>query len=57
MFSCLWHDALPEAKGPREALIRDIQSGVFEEAAAELRSSIGHAAHPALVVQKMRKRA
>ena len=57
LFSCVWHDALPDAKGPREALIRDIKSGAFERAAAAMRSSTGHAAHPAIVVQKLRRSA
>ena len=53
LFSCLWQNGLPDAGKARETLMRDIQSGAFEKAAAALWTSLGHAAHPALVVQKL----
>ena len=59
MDSCLWEDVttskLFSPQVMQDILVQRIESGEFEQAAAELRSSCGHAVHPAIVVKKLRE--
>ena len=53
LFACLWHDAVALKGTSHQALLKDIETGAYERAAAALRSSCDHNVHPAVVVREL----
>ncbi len=53
VFACLMKDVFKITSCSRETLIERLASPIFERAAAELRTTSGHAVHPTIVMNRL----